>query len=86
MHAWIRRAGEGGALRVPWRALARLGLNWHPGMTAAVLLLVVGAALMFAGPSGSPLHTVGFGIVLLAAVVQLGTRIWMTIRDHRKRR
>ena len=65
--------------------MARFGFDWHPGMTAAVILLVVGAVMMFAGDSGTPLHIVGFGIVLLAAVVQLGTRIWMTIRNHRRR-
>jgi len=54
-------------------------VQWNFGMTAAVMLLVTGALMVVLGAEGTTLHTVGFGIVVLALAVYLGVRVRMLV-------
>ena len=57
--------------------------RWNHGMTAAVVLLLIGGGMMFGAPRGSPLQTVGLGIVIVASLMQLLARVWMTFGRRR---
>lgn len=52
-------------------------------MTAGVVLLVVGGGVVIASDGlGDPLYLVGVGILVTAAAVYLGARIWMMSRKR----
>ncbi len=63
--------------------MAAWKLNWNVGMTLAVVLLVAGGVLVFVsrGP-GDALFPYGVGILTLASLVYLGSRIWMLVRSR----
>jgi hypothetical protein len=59
-------------------------VNWNPGMLVATVLLVAGGALMLWADEDRPaLQTVGLGVVILAMVVYLGSRIVHLVRGRR---
>jgi hypothetical protein len=65
--------------------MAPVNIRWNTGMTVAALLLVTGGVLVvMAGEPGTPLHTVGFGILVMASVVYMGARIWMLTRKQKR--
>ncbi len=64
--------------------MAPVEVRWNTGLTLAVVLLVVGGALLLAAPAGSPLYSTGMGIVLVSSAVYLGSRIHMLWNDRKK--
>ncbi len=78
------RSSRRGSSAVPSAGMANFTLSWNHGMTLAAVLLVVGAALIIQADTGSRLHTIAFGILIAAAVVYLGARIWMVMRGTRR--
>jgi len=64
--------------------MAPVNIRWNTGMTVAALLLVTGGVLVvMGGAPGTPLHTAGFGILVLASAVYMGARIWMLTRKQK---
>ena len=66
--------------------MAPVEVRWHIGLTLAVVLLVVGGALLVLAPAGSPLHAAGVGIVIVSSAIYLGTRVRMLWNDRKKLR
>jgi len=58
--------------------------HWNLGMTAGVVLLVAGGVLVVISRDvADPLYMVGVGILTLAMMVYLGSRIWMMMRRRK---